>query len=70
MKDYLTISEMAGKWNVSIRWINQLCIEGRIDGAQKFGNSWAIPANAKKPPDQRIKSGKYVKKQTERARRK
>lgn len=63
MKDFLTINEVAEKWDVSIRWINQLCNEGRIDGAQKFGNTWAIPANAKRPPDQRIKSGKYVKRQ-------
>ena len=63
MKDFLTISEISEKWNVSIRWINQLCNEGRIAGAVKFGNTWAIPANAKRPPDQRIKTGKYIKKQ-------
>ena len=54
---------MAEKWNVSIRWINKLCNEGRIEGAQKFGNTWAIPVSSKRPPDQRIKTGKYVKKQ-------
>ncbi len=65
MKDFLTISEVAEKWNVSIRWINQLCNEGRIEGAQKFGNTWAIPVNAKRPPDQRIKTGKYIKRQSQ-----
>mgnify|MGYP006968299050 CR=1 FL=1 len=37
-------------------------LEGRIEGAAKFVNTWAIPENAKKPKDERIKSGKYVKK--------
>ena len=27
----------------------------------KFGNTWAIPKNAVKPVDKRIKSGKYIK---------
>ena len=27
----------------------------------KFGNTWAIPVDAEKPKDDRIKSGKYVK---------
>ena len=70
MKDFLTICEVAEQWNVSIRWINKLCNEGRIKGAQKFGNAWAIPVNAKKPPDQRVKSGKYIKKQNDLAWRK
>ena len=62
MKDFLTISEVAEKWNVTIRWVNELCNAGRIKGAAKFGNTWAIPADAKRPPDRRVKSGKYVKK--------
>jgi hypothetical protein len=36
-------------------------LEGRIEGAVKFGNTWAIPENAQKPKDERIKSGKYIK---------
>jgi len=38
-----------------------LCLEGRIEGAIKFGNTWAIPEDAEKPKDERIKSGKYIK---------
>ena len=33
-----------------------LC-EGRIPGAQKFGKSWAVPANAEKPKDPRKLQG-------------
>lgn len=37
-----------------------MCLENRISGAFKIGNSWAIPADAEKPSDEQIKSGKYV----------
>ncbi|MCI5726959.1 MAG: helix-turn-helix domain-containing protein [Clostridium sp.] len=62
MNGYLKISEVAKKWGIKERRINTLCLEGRIEGAVKFGNTWAIPENAKKPQDKRIKSGKYIKK--------
>nr|WP_156092943.1 DNA-binding protein [Lachnospira multipara] len=47
---------------MSERRINTLCLQGRIVGAEKFGNVWAIPSDAKKPKDERIKTGKYIKK--------
>jgi hypothetical protein len=53
--EYITAREAAKKWNISERWVQQYCIDGRIDGAKKFGVSWAIPANAKKPDDPRKK---------------
>lgn len=62
MNRYLKISEVAEKWGIKERRINTLCLEGRIEGAVKFGNTWAILENAEKPKDERIKSGKYVKK--------
>lgn len=52
--EYLTVRETAEKWNLSGRMVQQLCIDGRIPGAQKFGKSWAIPAEAEKPQDPRI----------------
>lgn len=33
----------------------------RILGTTKIGSYWAIPVDAEKPKDERIKSGKYVK---------
>lgn len=59
--DYITISDVAEKWGISRRRIQVLCTEGRIDGAVKFGRQWAIPENADKPSDARIKTGKYIK---------
>ena len=58
---YLSIRQTSEKWNLSARWINDLCSDGRILGAMKIGSYWAIPENAKKPEDNRIKSGKYIK---------
>ena len=59
--EYLSISQVAEKWMLSTRRINVLCSEGRIPGAMKIGSYWAIPEDAEKPADARIKSGRYVK---------
>lgn len=58
---YLSINQVSEKWGVSIRRIQTLCTTGRIPGATKIGSYWAIPADAEKPKDERIKSGKYIK---------
>lgn len=58
---YLSIRQTSEKWNVSARWINDLCSEGRIPSAMKIGSYWAIPENAERPRDARIKTGKYIK---------
>ena len=59
--EYLTISQVAEKWNVSDRRIQVLCSQKRIPGAYQLGRTWAIPADAEKPADARIRSGKYRK---------
>ena len=58
---YLSIRQTVEKWNLSARWISDLCKAGRIPGATKIGSYWAIPEDAEKPADARIKSGRYVK---------
>lgn len=59
--EYLSIKQTSEKWNISVRRIQVLCSEDRIPGAMKVGSYWAIPAEAEKPKDERIKSGQYVK---------
>ena len=59
--EYLSIRQTAEKWGISGRRIQRLCTEGRIPGAMKIGSYWAVPADAEKPKDERIKSGKYLK---------
>ena len=59
--NYLSIKETAEKWGISARRIQVLCSQGRIEGAERIGNQWAIPKDALKPEDKRIVSGKYIK---------
>ena len=59
--EYLSIRQTSEKWGISIRRIQVLCVENRIPGATKIGSYWDIPADAEKPNDERIKSGKYIK---------
>lgn len=59
--DYMTIKEASEKWGISIRRIQEICAQGKIPGITKFGREWAIPIDADKPIDKRVKSGKYVK---------
>ena len=58
---YLSVKQISEKWGISVRRVNILCSEKRIPGATKIGFYWAIPADAEKPRDARIKSGKYIK---------
>ena len=61
--EYMTIQEASDKWKLSFLRIQTICAEGKIEGARKFGSVWAIPSDAAKPVDHRIKSGRYVKKE-------
>ena len=36
---YITVREAAQKWNISQRLVQQYCVDGRIEGAAKFGSS-------------------------------
>ena len=65
MPDYLSAIDTAAKWGITMRRVALLCEQGRIPGAYKIGSSWAIPSNAEKPADARIKSGKYIKEKTD-----
>lgn len=55
MFDYMTAQEAAKKWNVSLRWVQRLCKENRIDGVMNINRVWLIPKDAKKPKDMRRK---------------
>lgn len=59
--EYLSVRQTAEKWGLSKRRVQIFCSEERIPGAIRIDSTWAIPADAQKPRDKRIKSGKYVK---------
>ena len=62
---YLSVTEIAKKWDVSERSVRNYCAQGRVNGAFLTGKTWNIPENAEKPCDARIKSGKYIKSKKE-----
>lgn len=52
--DYISVKEAALKFNLSERRIQKLCESERITGSHMVSGIWLIPANAKKPSDERM----------------
>ncbi len=46
---YLSVADIAKKWDISERSVRNYCASGRVDSAFLEGKTWKIPANAKKP---------------------
>ena len=55
MNGFIQAEEIAERWNISIRQVQILCKTGKIEGAVKFGTTWAIPEDAIKP----TRTGKF-----------
>jgi len=55
---FISTKDASEKWGVSERRIQKLCEENRIPGVFRFGRSWAIPNDATKPDDARLKLSK------------
>lgn len=47
--EYLSVSEIAKKWNMSDRSVRNYCALGKIKGAFLTGKTWNIPADSVKP---------------------
>ena len=47
--NFISVAEIAKKWNVSDRMVRNYCSHGRIPGAFLTGKTWNIPADAIKP---------------------
>ena len=46
---YLSVMEVAKKWDMSERSVRNYCAHGRVQGAFLTGKTWNIPENAEKP---------------------
>ena len=46
---YLSVAEMAKKWNISERSVRNYCAQERVPGAFLTGKTWNIPESAEKP---------------------
>ena len=61
--NYINAKEAAEKWHISVRRVQILCKQGKIRGAERLGNIWAIPKDAEKPLDGRTRKVKIQKQQ-------
>ena len=43
--EYISAKEAATKIGVTVRWVQQLCKNGKVDGAKRFGTQdiWLVP---------------------------
>ena len=56
MFDYMTAQEAAECWEISVRRVQRLCKENRIEGVLNVNRVWLIPKNSNKPVDKRRKA--------------
>ncbi|MCI8544123.1 helix-turn-helix domain-containing protein [Acetatifactor aquisgranensis] len=59
MFEYMTAQEAAECWKISVRRVQRLCKENRIEGVLNINRVWLIPQNTKKPVDKRRKAANY-----------
>ena len=55
---YLSVTEIAKKWDVSERSVRNYCAQGRVNGAFLTGKTWNIPENAEKPTNDKRGQGR------------
>ena len=58
--DFLSVKEIAQKWNISARTVNMYLNSGRVPGAIRKDHAWLIPKDAQKPEDRRRKINKVL----------
>ena len=56
MSGYISVTEMAERWQLTVRRVQILCNQQRVQGAIKQSGIWLIPFDAKKP--ERLLAGK------------
>jgi len=60
--EVMTVAEASKEWGITERRVLALCNSGRVEGAEKFGWSWAIPMGTEKPSDARRKDEPHLEK--------
>ena len=51
--DIMTVKQAAEKWGITVRRVQEIIREGKIEGIQKIGTTWVMPSDTQKPPDLR-----------------
>lgn len=49
MKGFITTKEVAERWGITIRQVQNLCKKGHIAGVERAGTIWLIPEGAQHP---------------------
>lgn len=44
---FMTIRKTSEKWNLTMRRVQKMYSDGKIEGVQRFGRFWTIPGDAK-----------------------
>lgn len=52
--DYISVKDAATRFGISERRVQKLCETNRIENCQMVSGVWIIPADAKKPSDERL----------------
>lgn len=47
MFEYMTVQDAAKLWGISVRRVQKLCEENRIDGIVRLPRAWLIPQEPK-----------------------
>lgn len=58
LMQYLSVTEIAKKWDVSERSVRNYCFQGRVPGAFLAGKTWSIPETAEKPKRSNKRGGR------------
>lgn len=58
MFEYITAQEASELWEISVRRVQRLCKENRIEGVLNINRVWLIPKDAKKPVDGRLRDSR------------
>jgi len=53
--NFVSVAEIAKKWNISDRMVRKYCTDGKIPGAFLTGKTWNVPSDAVKPKREGIK---------------
>ena len=56
--EWITPEQAAKKWGITIRQVQHLCANGKIDGVIKKSRTYFIPQDASRPIDGRTKAAK------------
>ena len=57
MFNYNTAEETSKEWGVTVRYVQLLCKNGKIEGAVKKAGSWFIPGDAQNPEEKKKAMG-------------